>query len=345
MQDLYEIIKEYKERGSCMLLTVLEGDHVGEKMFLCGGEMIWQSEKNGFLEKYLGHLTVIQESGMVSFENVKIFAECFGGGDHLVICGAGHVSAAVIRIGKNTGFTVTVLEDRLSFADHARRIGADSVICDSFEEGLSQIQGSGSVYFIIATRGHRYDMLCLKKVLEKKNAYVGMMGSYGRAAEIKRQLEKDGVKKEILNKVHSPIGLPIGAKTPEEIAVSIMAEIIQCKNKKKQSEGYRDEILKALDVKNTKNKNAVLAEIVWKRGSAPRDIGTKMVIGWDGTLTGTIGGGCMEAEVIQEARWMFADENAHYRLRKVELTADNAEEEGMVCGGSQIVYLEKRTCR
>lgn len=343
MRDLYQIIKKYKEQGSCMLATVLEGENMGEKMFFCEGELIWQSKKGGFLEKYIDELAGVEESGMTSLEETKVFVEHFGGNNHLVICGAGHVSMAVIRIAKSIGFEVTVLEDRPSFADHARRAGADTVICDSFEAGLKKIPGSKRTYFVIVTRGHRYDMLCLKKILEKKNAYAGMMGSRRRVAIAKKQLEEEGISKELLDKIHTPIGLPIGAETPGEIAVSIMAEIIQCKNKKKQAEGYRDEILKAMDVKGTEGGSIVLAEIVYQRGSAPRDIGAKMVIRQDGTFTGTIGGGCMEAEIIRTARRMFADETAHCRMKKVELTTEIAEEEGMVCGGTQIVYMEKRS--
>lgn len=325
-----------------MLATVLDGDDIGEKLLFCEGKTIWQSKGNGFLEKYLEQLSKVRESGVVKLGQTRVFAECFGGKNRLVICGAGHVSMSIIQIGKNIGFDVTVLEDRPGFADHARRMGADTVICDSFETGLKKLPGSKSTYFVIVTRGHRYDMLCLRTIIEKENAYVGMMGSRRRVAIAKKQLEEEGVKKELLDEVHTPVGLPIGAESPGEIAVSIMAEIIQYKNQKKQTEGYRDEILDALNRKGAKGQKAVLAEIVWRKGSAPRDIGTKMVIGQDGSLTGTIGGGCMEAEVIQTARQMFAEEDMDYCIKKVELTSEIAEEEGMVCGGTQLIYLEKR---
>lgn len=108
------------------------------------------------------------ESGIVSFGKIRVFAERFGGNNHLVICGAGHVSMAIIQIGKSIGFEVTVLEDRPDFANQARRMGADTVICDSFENGLRRIPGSKSTYFVIVTRGHRYDLLCLKMILERK---------------------------------------------------------------------------------------------------------------------------------------------------------------------------------
>ena len=84
---------------------------------------------------------------------------------HLVICGAGHVAQQVILLAGKVGFTVTVLEDRVSFAGEALRAGADQVICDSFENALKQIPGSEDTYFLIVTRGHRYDRVCLEAIL------------------------------------------------------------------------------------------------------------------------------------------------------------------------------------
>lgn len=340
MRNLYQLIAEYKERGSCRVATVLDGEHMGEKLFICDGQCICQTGKENPLVQYTAELNAVAESGMITLNGNPVFVELFGGKRKLVICGAGHVSMPVIQLGKSIGFEVTVLEDRPSFADMARKAGADRVICDSFENGLKGIPGSLSTYFVIVTRGHRYDTLCLKQIIEKENAYVGMMGSRRRVAMMKRALEEEGVSRTLLEKVHTPIGLAIGAETPEEIAVSILAEIIQYKNKMKRTEGYRNEILDALISENEVEGERILAEIVERKGSAPRKIGTKMVIGRDGTLTGTIGGGCAEAEIIQQARTMFAADIPHC-LKKVDMTEDAAMEEGMVCGGIQLIYMEK----
>lgn len=98
------------------------------------------------------------------FENMEMYV------DHLVICGGGHVSIPMITIGKILGFYVSVLEDRPLFANHARRAGADQVICDTFYEALQQIEGSADTYFVVVTRGHRYDTECLRSILKKENA-------------------------------------------------------------------------------------------------------------------------------------------------------------------------------
>ena len=160
----------------------------------------------------------------------RIYRERIGRTPKMIICGAGHVSMPVIRMGKMLGFTVTVIEDRPKFADHARAAGADQVLCEPFSDGLSKIRGDSDSWFIIVTRGHRYDTECLEAILRKPYAYVGMMGSRRRVAIVKDQLEEKGVERALLDAVHTPIGLKIGAETPEEIAVSVMAEIIQVKN-------------------------------------------------------------------------------------------------------------------
>ena len=269
----------------------------------------------------------------------RIYRERIGRTPKMIICGAGHVSMPIIRMGKRLGFMVTVIEDRPKFADHARAAGADQVLCEPFADGLSKIRGDSDSWFIIVTRGHRYDTECLEAILRKPYAYVGMMGSRRRVAIVKDQLEAKGVCRETLDGVHTPIGLKIGAETPEEIAVSVMAEIIQVKNAGSAKGGYSPELLDAvLDSDDSREK--VLATIISRKGSAPRSVGTKMLIRADGTTVDTIGGGCIESEVIQKALLMMRAEEG-FRLCTVDMTADAAEDEGMVCGGVVEVMLEK----
>ena len=115
----------------------------------------------------------------------------------LVICGAGHVSIPVIQIGRMIGCTVTVLEDRPKFAYNARRAGADTVLCEPFEEGLKKIPGDPDIYFIIVTRGHRYDQVCLEKIMKKEHAYIGMMGSRARTVKVKQALLEQGADPQV----------------------------------------------------------------------------------------------------------------------------------------------------
>ncbi len=105
----------------------------------------------------LRELADMEESRMLSFGERKIFAEVLRKPARLVICGGGHVAQQVVSLAKRTGFTVTVLEDRPYFADEARRAGADQVICQDFSKGLNEISGNSDTYFLVVTRGHRYD--------------------------------------------------------------------------------------------------------------------------------------------------------------------------------------------
>ena len=152
-------------------------------------------------------------------------------------------------------------------------------------------------------------------------------------------LEK-GVDKKVLDAVYTPIGLDIGAQTPAEIGVAIIGEIIEVKNRKKRTYGYSKEIMRALITQEPYLERKVMATIVTRHGSAPQGLGTKMLIYRDGRCVGTIGGGCMEARVIQIARLMAAGENEQARICHVDMTGNEAEEEGMVCGGEVDVFLE-----
>lgn len=266
------------------------------------------------------------------FENIEMHV------DHLVICGGGHVSIPMITIGKILGFYVSVLEDRPLFANHARRAGADKVICDTFHEALQQVEGSADTYFVVVTRGHRYDTECLRSILKKENAYIGMMGSKVRAKEVKKVLVAEGFLEEVTEKIYSPIGFNIGGETPEEIAVSIAAQLIQVRSKNDHAV-YTKEILEAALDKSVTERS--MATIIERKGSAPRKVGTKMIIFEDGRTAGTIGGGCMEAEVMQKAIMLMRENMREEETIKFNMLPEQAEEEGMVCGGIIEVKIEK----
>lgn len=320
MSGFYRQLKEAlkSEQGDIYTETVLRGEHAGEKRILQGNSFRDAEER--------------EEDGG------DVFRERIGRQPKLIICGAGHVSVPIIKMGKMLGFAVTVLEDRPKFADNARAAGADMVICESFEKALEGIHGDSDSWFVIVTRGHRYDTICLENILHKTYAYVGMMGSRRRVAIVKDQLEESGISREVLDAVHTPIGLKIGAETPEEIAVSVMAEIIQVKNSREKGGGYSGEMLRALVSEEGRKK--VAATIVSRKGSAPRSVGTKMLIFEDGTTVDTIGGGCVESEIMQKALLMMRAGEPRFQVCRVDMTADAAEDEGMVCGGVVEVMLE-----
>lgn len=327
-------VLEKNKRKSIVTAVVAEGEHQGYRCILADGEVVYE-DAPGFSE-LIERMRDITETCYQEIGTERVFFEVLSQSPRLVICGGGHVALSIVRLAKLLHIRVTVIEDRPMFANQARQAQADEVICDSFEHALESIEGNPDTYFVIVTRGHRYDKVCLEAILNKTYAYVGMMGSRSRVRLLKQTMAEEGFSEEQLLGLHAPIGLDIHSETPEEIAVSILGEIISVKNAKKRSEGYSDEILEGLMQLGRK----ALATIVMRKGSAPRQIGTKMLIFADGTAKGTIGGGCAEAELMRKARALLSEEAPKPALIRVNMTNQDAEQEGMVCGGIQDVYVE-----
>lgn len=337
---MFEVIEGCNPNYRNIVMTVIHGEYFGEKVLVSNHEIVWESLENGFFAKNKEEILCVEESGMREVKGNIIFSEFLGREKKIVICGGGHVSMPLIRMGLMIGCLVTVLEDRPKFADNARREGATRVICEPFQEGLKQVEGDKDTFFVIVTRGHRYDQICLESIIEKKHAYIGMIGSRRRVIKVKESVLEKGGNSEVVDKVYTPIGLNIGAETPEEIAIAIMAEIIEVKNKKKQGLGYSKEIIQAVLSKESELKNKVLATIVMRKGSAPREMGTKMLIFTDGTCVGTIGGGCVESDIFQTGLLMLRTGKTEPKVCHVDMSGYNAENEGMVCGGIIKVLME-----
>lgn len=343
--NLYRMLSQECAEADAVLAKVIAGEGAGETiLFLDGipryfegrGRELKTSVLFGRREEILAaDMPCILTGGVEKASD--IFVERIGSRTKLIVCGGGHVSLALVRLAKTIGFHVTVLEDRPLFAGYAKEAGADSVYCEDFSKTLQEISSDADTYFVIATRGHRYDEECLKRILEKPYAYVGMMGSRGRIALLKKELEQQGITKQALETLHAPIGLAINAQTPEEIAVSIAAQLILQKNSVNKSSRPDPAVLEELCKEHPE---AVLCTIVSKRGSAPRAAGTRMLVTKDARVLGTIGGGCMEAEVTSRSRELLASAQTT-ELLCVNLTPAEAEKEGLVCGGVVEVFLEK----
>ncbi len=340
MSNLYEVINELDPYKDNRIATMIEGKNFGEKIIVSDGNVVYESKANSLPIELRSKIANSHLDGLITIDGQSIFCETLGNEKKLIICGGGHVSVPVVKIAKMIGFYVTVIDDRVQYADNIRRTEADEVLCDDFRNALNQIRGDKDTYFVIVTRGHRYDQVCLEAILTKENAYIGMIGSKVRIKQVKDAMQEKGFSQDLLNKLYSPIGLNIGAETPEEIAVSIMAEIIQVKNGSKRSGGYPKEIMKAILNKETKSLPKMLATIISRKGSAPRNVGTKMLIFKDGTTIGTIGGGCVEADICNKARYQLMSGDLTPKVYHVDMTGRDAEEEGMVCGGVVQILLE-----
>ncbi|SPE19012.1 conserved hypothetical protein [Candidatus Sulfotelmatomonas gaucii] len=166
------------------------------------------------------------DTGLVCGGTLEIFIEPVLPVPLLYIFGAGHVAFELFKAARNAGFDCIVTDDRDTYANTERFPGAREVIARNFDETLKEINPSESSYIVICTRGHRDDMRILRWAVQTPARYIGMIGSRRKAITVFRELTQEGLNPELFDRVHSPIGLDIGAVTPEEIAVSILAELI-----------------------------------------------------------------------------------------------------------------------
>lgn len=337
----YDVISELNINLENRMFTVCEGDHAGEKMIVSAGEPVWMSSAEGFFAFCKSDAMAAEDGRLTEIGGEKVFSELLGSEKKIVICGAGHVSMAITRIAKMIGFHVTAVDDREEFIKNAFDNGADEGICSGFGEALAGIPGDKDTFFIIVTSGHRSDSECLLNIVNKPHAYVGMIGSRRKVGMVKQMLADAGISQETIESVHTPIGLDIGAETPEEIAVAIMAEIIEVKNRAERSAGIPAGIMKVL--KSADRGAVVMATIVSKQGSSPRNAGTRMLIAEDGSITETIGGGMAEARIIERAGEMLIENKngpAGPVVMNVDMTGKKVEGEESICGGAIKVLLE-----
>jgi xanthine dehydrogenase accessory factor len=166
------------------------------------------------------------DTGLVCGGTLDIFVEPILPAALLYIFGAGHVAINLYKIARNSGFEVVVVDDREAYANRERFPEAREVHAEDFEMAVSQIVPSESSFIVIATRGHRDDMRVLRWAVQTRAKYVGMIGSRRKTITIFKELQQEGIPAHLFNRVHAPVGLDIGAVTPEEIAVAITAELI-----------------------------------------------------------------------------------------------------------------------
>ena len=166
------------------------------------------------------------DTGLVCGGTLEVFIEPVLPPALLYIFGAGHVAYSLYKIATTAGFEVTVVDDRESYANQERFPDAREVIADDFDAVTARLTPPEGSYIVIVTRGHRDDMRVLRWAVNARARYLGMIGSKRKTISIYKELEKEGIAAEKFASVHAPVGLEIGAVTPEEIAVAIVAEMI-----------------------------------------------------------------------------------------------------------------------
>jgi xanthine dehydrogenase accessory factor len=161
-------------------------------------------------------------------EGVEFYLEIRRPLRELIVVGAGHVAQPMAHLGALLGYRVTVLDDRPDFATRERFPDADRLVRADFSDPFADVRIHERSHLLLVTRGHKYDYECLIRALrtDPPPAYIGMIGSRRRVRATYVQLLDEGIDRSLLDRIHAPVGLDIGAETPEEIAVSVAAELV-----------------------------------------------------------------------------------------------------------------------
>lgn len=214
-----------------------DGSIVGTIGGGCVEADVWQAAREVMEEERPRSLTFnlnnnpSMDTGLVCGGTLEVFIEPILPVAELFIFGAGHVAANLYKVATIAGFSVTVVDDRSAYANRERFPDARNVFAEDFEEALPKLEMPEGAYIVIVTRGHRDDMRVLRWAVDQPARYVGMIGSKRKVLTIYKELEAQGVPASTFEHVHAPIGIEIGAVTPEEIAVAIVAEMIAVRRK------------------------------------------------------------------------------------------------------------------
>ncbi|BBM86723.1 XdhC family protein [Candidatus Uabimicrobium amorphum] len=210
--------------GMCTVIThedifsVIDDDNISGSLA--------QAARDILEENHSCQLSVYRKKELI----LKAFVEVFPQPQRLVILGAGHIAQPLCDLAKIMNFDIYVVDDRPDYAN-SQRFPQAKVIVGEFAEVLNDFSSSPHTYFVLITRGHTFDSACLKILVNKPYAYIGMVGSLRRLQGVFKLMERQGYSKSILDKIHAPIGLPLGGDSPQDIALSIMAEIVSVRNR------------------------------------------------------------------------------------------------------------------
>jgi xanthine dehydrogenase accessory factor len=253
MEEIFnKILETLRGRKSCALATVVASvgsspRKIGAKMLVWDDGSIEGTIGGGGLEKnviadsrealrrkrsFLKVYPLDKKSGLqVCGGKVSLFIEICEPAKRLVIAGAGHIGLALSWVAKLLGFTVVIVDNRGAFANKKRFPHADRIIRGPYTKALERARIDEKTFVVIVTHGHAHDSECLEAALETPAVYIGMIGSQSKIKHVFGLLKKKGVSENELRRVTSPVGLKIGAQTPEEIAVSIAAQLVEVSKK------------------------------------------------------------------------------------------------------------------
>lgn len=244
MSSLAEELVEITEQGlAAVLATVIEatGDaniEPGAKCLIREGQARAETIGNAkvvdaIVRESDTHMRA-EKSQLVSLNvpgvdaKLEVFFEVMPAPARLIVVGAGHIAVPLVKIAKVLDFHVTVIDDRMLYANRERFPDADDVVVGDMAEMLKEMTITPSCYIVLITRGHAYDEPCLRQIIHSQAKYIGMIGSRRRIkACFQRFRDEEKIAEEVIDRVYAPIGLDIATETPAEIALSILGEVIK----------------------------------------------------------------------------------------------------------------------
>ncbi|MHC4130458.1 MAG: XdhC family protein [Planctomycetota bacterium] len=226
-----ELVSFYSSEQKALLVSVIRPQKPPEKILLQKA-----SEINSFVSinasdeniQSIKKMFEKEETAKLKINNeLDIFIEYISENPMVFIFGAGHLSYYIAKFAKELGFNVTVCDDRAEFANRQRFPDSDNIIVEKFENVFEKLDIGNNSYIVIVTKGHKWDEIVLENALKRDAKYIGMIGSKRKTLTLFKRLSDRGFEEGALNKVFSPIGVSIGALTPQEIALSIVCELVK----------------------------------------------------------------------------------------------------------------------
>jgi xanthine dehydrogenase accessory factor len=238
-----ELVRISEQEAAAVLATVIEVEgndcvEPGAKCLVRDGKITAETVGDArviqaILQQSGTHLRE-EKSKLVSLSipdaggRLQIFFEVLPAPPKLIVVGAGHIAVPLAKIAKVLDFHVTVIDDRLLYANRERFPDADKVLVGDMAQMLTEMTITPSCYIVLITRGHKYDEPCLREIIHSQAKYIGMIGSRRRIkACFQRFRDEEKIAEEMIERVYAPIGLDIATETPAEIALSILAELIK----------------------------------------------------------------------------------------------------------------------
>src|SRR2546430_2417028 len=226
---------------SAKLLVREDGSMVGTIGGGCVEAEVWNAAREVMATEKSKHMSfnlgqdAAYDNGLICGGQLDVFVEPVIPSPIAVIFGAGHISKSLCKVASLAGFSTTIVDNRETFANRQRFPEADEIFAEEYEDVFPKLTVHEATYLVIVTRGHRDDMRVLRWAAATPARYVAMIGSKRKVISVVKELEKEGLSREQLDRIYAPMGLEIGAISPEEIAISVAAEMIAVRRNPKSA--------------------------------------------------------------------------------------------------------------